>query len=62
MIMIPIVLTQPVKEEETLLTPMGILRLKIRMIGMIMVGKKVPDLKVILLNSLKAIEARLWTF
>jgi hypothetical protein len=59
--MIPIVLTQPVKEEESLLTPMGILGPKIRTTGMIMVDKEAPDLKVILLNSLKVIEAKLWT-
>jgi len=61
MMMIPLVLTQPIEEEEIPLTPMGTHGLKIRMTGMIMVDKEVPDLRAILLNSLKVIAVRLWT-
>jgi len=59
--MIPSVLTQPVVEKEILLTPMGTHRLKTRMTGMIMVDKEGLNLKETHLNSLKVIEARLWT-
>jgi hypothetical protein len=58
--MIPSVLTQPVVEKEILLTPMGTHRLKIRMTEMIMVDEEALDLKEILLNTSKEIEARLW--
>jgi hypothetical protein len=61
MMMIPIVLTQPAVEEDLLPTPMGTLGLKTKMTEMIMVDKEAPDWKVILLSSLKAIVARLWT-
>jgi hypothetical protein len=59
--MIPSVLTQPIMEEEILLTPMGTHRLKIRMTEMIMVDKEALDLKGTLLNSLKVIKAKPWT-
>jgi hypothetical protein len=59
--MIPSVLTQPVMEDEILLTPMGTHGLKIRMTEMIMVDKEALDLKGTLLNSLKVIKAKPWT-
>ena len=59
--MIPSVLTQPGVEEEILLTPMGTYGLKIRMTEMIMVKEEALDLKGTLLNTLKVIEAGLWT-
>ena len=59
--MIPSVLTQPDVEEEILLTPMGTHGLKIRMTEAIMVEEEALDLKEILLNSLKVIEARPWS-
>jgi hypothetical protein len=59
--MTPTVLTLPVEEEEILLTPMGTHGLKIRMTGTTMVDEEALDLKEILLNTLKAIEARPWT-
>jgi hypothetical protein len=59
--MIPTVLTLPVKEEEILLTPMGTHRLKIRTTEMIMVEEEALDLKEILLNSSKVIKARPWS-
>ena len=59
--MIPLVPTQPIMEEEILLTPMGTPRLKTRTIEMKMVDEKALNLKETLLNSLKAIEARLWS-
>jgi hypothetical protein len=59
--MIPSVLTQPVMEEEILLTPMGTHGLKIRTTEMIMVDKEALDLKGALLNSLKVIKAKPWT-
>jgi hypothetical protein len=43
MMMIPIVLTQPIMEEEILLTPTGTLGLKIGMTEMTMVDKGAPD-------------------
>jgi len=58
--MIPSVLTQPIVEEEILLTPMGTHGLKIRMIEMTTVDEEALDLKKTLLNTLKVIEARLW--
>ena len=61
MMMIPSVLTQPIVEEEILLTPMEIHGLKIRMTGMTMVDEEALNLKEILLNTFKATEARLWT-
>ena len=61
MMMIPLVLTQPIVEEEILLTPMGTHGPKIRMIEMIMVDKEALDLKGALLNSLKVIKAKPWT-
>jgi hypothetical protein len=60
MMMIPSVLTQPIVEEEILLTPMGTHGLKIRMIEMTTVDEEALDLKKTLLNTLKVIEARLW--
>ena len=59
--MIPSVLTQPIMEEEILLTPMGTHGLKFRTTETIMVDKEVLDSKGTLLNTLKAIEAELWT-
>jgi hypothetical protein len=59
--MIPTVLILPVEEGEILLTPMGTLGPKFRMTGMITEDEEAPDLKVIPLNTLKAIEAKLWT-
>jgi hypothetical protein len=61
MMMIPSVLTQLIMEEEILLTPMGTRGLKIRTIETIMVDEEALDLKGTLLNTLKAIEAELWT-
>jgi hypothetical protein len=58
--MTPLVLTQPVVEEEILLTPMGTHGLKIGMTKMIMMEEKALDSKEILLNTLKEIEARPW--
>jgi hypothetical protein len=43
MMMIPTVLTWPVEQEETLLTPMGTPGLKTKMTEMIMVDEEVPD-------------------
>jgi hypothetical protein len=57
--MISSVLTQPVKEEKTLLTPMETHGLKIRMTETIMVDEEALNLKGILLNTLKVIEAEL---
>jgi hypothetical protein len=62
MMTIPLVLTQPVEEEEILLTPMGTHGLRIRTTEMTMVEEEALDSKETLLNTLKAIEARLWTF
>ena len=59
--MIPSVLTQLIMEEEILLTPMGTRGLKIRTIETIMVDEEALDLKGTLLNTLKVIEAELWT-
>jgi hypothetical protein len=59
--MIPSVLTQLVEKEEIHPTPMGTHGLKIRTTEMIMVEEETLDLKEILLNSLKAIEARPWS-
>jgi hypothetical protein len=59
--MIPSALTQPAEEEEILLTHIGTHGLKIRMIGMIMVGEEALDLKEIPLNTSKEIKARPWT-
>jgi hypothetical protein len=60
MMMIPLVLTQPIVEEEILLTPMGTHGPKIRMIEMIMVDKEALDSKEILLNTSKETEAGPW--
>jgi hypothetical protein len=59
--MIPLVLTQPVEEEEIPLTPMGTCGLKITTTKMTMVDKEAFDLKGSPLNTLKVIEAELWT-
>ena len=60
MMIIPSVLTQPVVEEEILLTPIGTHGLKIRMTETITVDEEALDLKEILLNTSKEIEAGLW--
>ena len=60
--MTPIVLTLPVEEEEIPLTPMGTHERKIRMTETIMAEEEALDSKETLLNTLKVIEARLWTF
>jgi hypothetical protein len=59
--MIPSVPTQPDVEEEILLTPMGTHGLKIRTTETIMVEEEALNLKEILLNTSKEIEARPWT-
>jgi hypothetical protein len=61
MMMTPSVLTQLVEEEEIPLTPMGTHGLKVRTTETIMVEEEALDLKEILLNSLKVIEARPWS-
>jgi hypothetical protein len=58
--MILSVLTPPDAEEEILQTPMGTHGLKIKMTGTTMVDEEALDLKEILLNTLKATEARPW--
>jgi hypothetical protein len=59
--MIPLVLTQPVVEEEILPTPMGTHGPKTRMIEMIMEQEEGPDWKGTPLNSLKVTEAKPWS-
>ena len=59
--MTPTVLTLPVEEAEILLTLIGTHGPRIRMIETIMEEEEDLDSKEILLNTLKAIEAKLWT-
>jgi hypothetical protein len=59
--MIPLVLTQLVMEEEILPTPMGTRGPRIRMTEMTMEDEEAHDLKETLWNTLKVIETKLWT-
>jgi hypothetical protein len=59
--MIPLVLTQPVVEEEILLTPMGTYGPKTRTIETITEEEEGLDWKGTPLNSLKATEAKPWS-